>query len=92
MLPLPIIAVHPTEPSILLSAAVIASPVGRSSSSPPWLRGAYMRKKPIDFSAYQVIFSKAQQARMKKVFPDGVCDWSKPSVGYSLIKGTYQRY
>ena len=48
--------------------------------------------KPVDFSAYQVTFSKAQQARMKKVFPDGVCDWSKPSVGYSLIKGTYQRY
>jgi hypothetical protein len=29
---------------------------------------------------------------MKKIFPDGVCDWSKPSVGYSLIKGTYQKY
>lgn len=48
--------------------------------------------KPIDFSEYKVTFSKAQQTRMKKIFPDGVCDWSKPSVGYSFIKGTYQRY
>lgn len=48
--------------------------------------------KPVDFSVYKVKFSKAQQAKMKKVFPGGVCDWSKPSVGYSSIKGTYQRY
>ena len=48
--------------------------------------------KPVDFAAYKVTFSKAQQARMKKIFPGGVCDWSKPSVGYSTIKGTYQRY
>lgn len=48
--------------------------------------------KPVDFSDYTVKFSSAQQSRMKKAFPDGVCDWSKPSVGYSLIRGTYQRY
>ncbi len=48
--------------------------------------------KPVDFKDYKVTFSKAQQTRMKKIFPDGVCDWSKPSVGYSMIKGTYQRY
>lgn len=48
--------------------------------------------KPVDFSAYAVKFSSSQQSRMKKIFPNGVCDWSKPSVGYSLIQGTYQRY
>ncbi|MEZ6029130.1 MAG: DUF6351 family protein [Hyphomonadaceae bacterium] len=48
--------------------------------------------KAVDFSAYAVKFSSSQQARMKKIFPGGVCDWSKPSVGYSMIKGTYQRY
>jgi hypothetical protein len=26
------------------------------------------------------------------VFPDGVCDWSKPGVGYSKIAGTYRTY
>ncbi len=48
--------------------------------------------KPIDFAEYKVKFSSAQQKRAKKIFPQGVCDWSKPGVGYSLIKGTYQRY
>jgi hypothetical protein len=48
--------------------------------------------KPVDFADYKVTFSKSQQAKMKKVFPGGVCDWSKPSIGYSMIKGTYQRY
>lgn len=48
--------------------------------------------KPVDFAEYKVKFSSAQQKRAKKIFPQGVCDWSKPSVGYSMIKGTYQRY
>jgi hypothetical protein len=48
--------------------------------------------KPVDFAEYKVRFSSAQQSRMKKIFPDGVCDWSKPSVGYSTIRATYQRY
>ena len=48
--------------------------------------------KPVDMADYAVKFSKSQQAKLKKVFPGGVCDWSKPSVGYSTIKGTYQRY
>jgi hypothetical protein len=41
---------------------------------------------------YKVAFTAAQQARLKQVFPEGVCDWGKPGVGYSTIKATYQRY
>jgi hypothetical protein len=48
--------------------------------------------KPVNFADYKVKFSKTQQTKMKKIFPDGVCDWSKPGVGYSTIKGTYQKY
>jgi hypothetical protein len=48
--------------------------------------------KPVDFAEYKVKFSSAQQRRMKKAFPDGVCDWTKPSVGYSTIRATYQKY
>jgi len=48
--------------------------------------------RPVDFADYAAPFSAAQKARMKAIFPGGVCDWSKPSVGYSLIRGTYQRY
>lgn len=48
--------------------------------------------KPINFADYKVSFSDAQKARLKKIFPAGVCDFSKPGVGQVPIKGTYQRY
>ncbi|MEZ5939410.1 MAG: DUF6351 family protein [Hyphomonadaceae bacterium] len=48
--------------------------------------------KPVDMADYKATFSAAQTARLKAVFPDGVCDWSKPGVDYSLIKATYQKY
>src|SRR5262245_6402573 len=48
--------------------------------------------KPINFGDYKLSFTDAQKARMKAIFPDGVCDYSKPGVGQGPIKGTYQRY
>ena len=48
--------------------------------------------KPINFADYKVSFTDAQKARMKAIFPAGVCDYSKPGVGQGPIKGTYQRY
>lgn len=48
--------------------------------------------KPVDFAEYKVKFTAAQQKKMKSVFPDGVCDWTKPGVGYSKAKGTYVKY
>jgi hypothetical protein len=48
--------------------------------------------KPVAFGDYKAKFSKSQQSHMKKIFSGGVCDWSKSGVGYSSIKGTYQRY
>ena len=48
--------------------------------------------KPVNFADYAVPFTDAQQARMRKVFATGVCDFSKPGVGQVPIKGTYQRY
>ncbi len=48
--------------------------------------------KAINFSDYKVPFTDAQKARLKTIFPTGVCDFSKPGVGQAPIKGTYQRY
>lgn len=48
--------------------------------------------KPINFAEYKVNFTDAQKARLKAVFPTGVCDFSKPGVGQGKIKGTYQHY
>ena len=48
--------------------------------------------KPIRYSDYKVTFSDAQKTRMAKVFPSGVCDFTKPGVEQVGLKGTYQRY
>jgi hypothetical protein len=53
---------------------------------------AKCQTKPINFGDYKLSFSEAQKARMKTIFPSGVCDFSKPGVGQGPIKGTYQRY
>jgi hypothetical protein len=34
--------------------------------------------KPVNASDYKTPFSTAQAARLKAIFPAGVCDWSKP--------------
>lgn len=36
--------------------------------------------KPIDVSDYAVAFSSEQWSQLNAIFPDGVCDWSKPGV------------
>jgi hypothetical protein len=48
--------------------------------------------RAVDFADYGVAFTSEQKGRMIRVFPDGVCDYSKPSVGYSLISGVYVKY
>ena len=35
------------------------------------------RSKPIQAADYKVQFTADELARLKKVFPDGVCDWSR---------------
>jgi hypothetical protein len=37
--------------------------------------------KPLDAADYAVTFTPAQWVQLQSVFPDGVCDWSKPGVG-----------
>ncbi len=48
--------------------------------------------KPIQYGDYKVTFTEAQKARMANIFPQGVCDFSKPGVEQVGLKGTYQRY
>ena len=37
--------------------------------------------KPLNSADYNVAFTSSQWARLQATFPDGVCDFSKPSVG-----------
>jgi hypothetical protein len=47
---------------------------------------------PIDTDGYGVPISAVQEERLRRIFPDGVCDWTKPSVGYVELEGTWLRY
>ena len=67
-------------------------------SSPRLVAGAPLaddvwkcRLKPIDWNDYKVTWTAAEKAELQKIFPTGVCDWSKPGVGVRAIR-TWQRY
>jgi hypothetical protein len=38
--------------------------------------------RPLRRADYPVAFTQEEWSRLAAVFPDGVCDWSRPSVGY----------
>jgi hypothetical protein len=48
--------------------------------------------KPINFADYRAPFNESQQARLRAIFPGGVCDFTKPGVNQVPIKGTYRKY
>ena len=35
------------------------------------------------------VFDTAEKRRLAGIFPDGVCDYAKPGVGQSVVKGTW---
>jgi hypothetical protein len=47
-------------------------------------------RRGIDWSDYLVDFAPAERARLREIFPSGVCDWSKPGVGQLPPRGTWQ--
>jgi hypothetical protein len=47
--------------------------------------------RPVAMSDYAVPFTGAEEARLRTIFPTGVCDWSKPGVGQQPLRGTYLR-
>jgi hypothetical protein len=48
--------------------------------------------RPINASDYKVTLPADDMARLKKVFPGGVCDWSKPGVEQQPLAGTWQSF
>lgn len=48
--------------------------------------------KKIDPRDYQVSLAPSQLATLRQIFPDGVCDYSKPGVGQVPMVGTYLRF
>ena len=50
------------------------------------------RLKPVRARDYKATPTADQLARLKRVFPQGVCDYSKPSAGSTKFGGTWQRF
>jgi hypothetical protein len=50
------------------------------------------RLKPIRLSDYSVTFNNAETARLRTIFPNGVCDWSKPGTGQRDLQDTWLAY
>jgi len=48
--------------------------------------------QPVDPASYGVEMTADQEARLRRIFPTGVCDWTKPSVGFVELEGTWLRY
>jgi hypothetical protein len=47
--------------------------------------------KPVNQNDYGVTFNNAELVRLNQIFPDGVCDWTKPGVNQVAFRGPYQR-
>jgi hypothetical protein len=45
--------------------------------------------KPVSAADYSVTFSPAELARLRAIFPQGACDWSRPGVGHRELKDTW---
>jgi hypothetical protein len=44
---------------------------------------------PVDFSKYKVTFTEAEKTRLRTIFSQGVCDWSKPGIEQQPKTGTW---
>jgi hypothetical protein len=48
--------------------------------------------KPVTASDYLVTFTPGELVRLNVIFPQGVCDWSKPGVNQQSIEDSWLRY
>jgi hypothetical protein len=48
--------------------------------------------RPVDLADYTVTFSDQEKQRLAGIFPNGVCDWSRPGVEQRPLLGTWLRY
>jgi hypothetical protein len=53
---------------------------------------AICQRKPVDSSDYKVQFTAPELDRLRRIFADGVCDYSKPGVEQRSLIGTWLSY
>ena len=81
-----------TGPSVCNTLFPIYSTVRIEAGGP--LAGDILKCKlePIDFKDYAATFTKEEKARLKAIFPDGVCDYTKPGFGQRPLIDTWLSY
>jgi hypothetical protein len=45
--------------------------------------------KPVDFGDYAVTLTGSEQERLRSIFPEGVCDWTKPGIEQQPLAGSW---
>lgn len=50
------------------------------------------RLRPVDQGDYRVTFTAGQLQRLNAIFPEGVCDYTKPGIGQEPLAGTWLRF
>lgn len=94
-----------TSPTERLTEPMTYPPTGRcgklypAASNPRLSAGAPLpmttikcRLKPLDFADYKVTFTAEEKAQLRKAFPTGVCDYTRPGVSERPSKGVWQTY
>ena len=47
------------------------------------------RTKPVDPADYAAAFTAEEEAELREVFAGGVCDWTRPGIGQTGLRGTW---
>jgi hypothetical protein len=48
--------------------------------------------RPVERTDYPASLSAAEFAQLKQIFPQGVCDYAKPAVGWTKASTTWESY
>ncbi|MFJ9371250.1 DUF6351 family protein [Nocardia sp. NPDC101769] len=48
--------------------------------------------RPLEFTAYPVVFSSTEQDQLNRAFPGGVCDYTRPGIGQDQAPRTWIDY
>ena len=56
------------------------------------IMGPIFSLKPVDVKDYAVPFSAEQMSRLKVIFPEGVCDYSRPGIEEQPTQGNWRSY
>lgn len=88
-----------TEPQVADDGTTACNTLYPVWTSPRLVAGGTMagdivkcRLRPIDPAEYGTTLTGPELDRLRKIFPDGVCDWSAPGVEQQGLAGTWQSF